>query len=134
MKGLDKGFTLIELMIVVAIVAILAAVALPSYRDYIRQANRGEARAELMRLSQEQEKWRANNTTYGTLTNVAGSDPYTITNYAITVPTNSGTAFTVIATATGDQLTDTNCKTLSIDQNGATTSTDSGNNASTGCW
>jgi len=133
MRKLNVGFTLIELMIVIAIIALLAAVALPSYRDYIRQANRGDAKAELMRLSQEQEKWRANNTTYGTLANLGGGA--TLANYALTVPTNTGTAFTITATATGDQLTgDTSCKTLSIDQNGTNTSTDNTNAVSTDCW
>ena len=133
MNRMNMGFTLIELMIVIAIIGILATVALPSYRDYMRQANRGDAKAELMRLSQDQEKWRANNTTYGTLANLGGGAA--LANYALTVPTNTGTAFTITATATGDQLTgDTNCKTLSIDQAGATTSTDNADAASTGCW
>ena len=133
MRRLNVGFTLIELMIVVAIVGILAVVALPSYRDYVLQANRGDAKAELMRLSQEQEKWRASNTTYGTLANLGGG--VTLANYALTVPENTGTAFTITATATGEQLTgDTDCKTFSIDEAGATTSTDSTDAASTGCW
>ena len=46
-----KGFTLVELMITVAIVAILAAIAIPSYNQYVLRANRAEAQGELMQLS-----------------------------------------------------------------------------------
>ena len=52
MKHPHKGFTLIEVMIVVAIVGILAAIALPSYNEYIRRGHRAEARAALLQGAQ----------------------------------------------------------------------------------
>lgn len=60
----QTGFTLIEIMIVVAIVAILAAVAYPSYTDSIRKGKRAEARAAVMNLLQQQERYQSQMNTY----------------------------------------------------------------------
>ena len=61
-----SGFTLIELMIVVVIIALLLALAYPSYVDYTRKARRGEAQQLLMNWAINQEIWRSNNTAYTT--------------------------------------------------------------------
>ena len=69
----NRGFTLIELMIVVAIIAIIAAVALPSYFDSIRKSRRSDAISEIARVQQAQERWRANNVANNaTLTGAGG--------------------------------------------------------------
>lgn len=98
-----KGFTLVELMIAVAVVAILVALAIPSYTQYIRKANRGEAQQLLMNWANNQEIWRANNTEYAT---VAQLPAPTHDRYNFTLTARSATAFTLTATATGDQLKD----------------------------
>jgi type IV pilus assembly protein PilE len=59
-----RGFTLIELMIVVAVIAILAAVAFPSYKSSVLKAKRAEGRAALMQLMQQQERYYSQNSTY----------------------------------------------------------------------
>ena len=54
------GFTLLELLIVAVVVAVLAAIALPSYQDYVIKARRSEAKEALIRLALDQELFRAN--------------------------------------------------------------------------
>ena len=115
-KASKKGFTLVELMIAVAIVAILVALALPSYSRYIRKANRGEAQQLLMNWANNQEIWRANHTEYADDTQlVPGHERYTFS-----LSNNSATTFTLTATAKDDQLKDTergqSCTPLTLDQ------------------
>ena len=66
----QRGFTLLELMIVVAIVAILAAIALPSYQEYVRAGRRGDAMNQVGSLQMALERWRAENPSYA---NCSGS-------------------------------------------------------------
>ena len=69
------GFTLIELMIVVTVIGILAAIAYPSYQDYIRRARRIEAQSVMMDIQLMQEKYRINHVSYGGLADCKRSDP-----------------------------------------------------------
>ena len=97
-----KGFTLVELMIVIAIVAILVALALPGYGRYIRKANRGEAQQLLLNWANNQEIWRANDTDYATILELPVP---THDKYTFTLPVQTATTFTLRATAsTTDQL------------------------------
>ena len=73
MKNRSRGFSLVELMIAVAIVGILAAVALPQYSSYSKRAKRGECRAALMQVMQQQERFFTQQNTYlAFATNTAG--------------------------------------------------------------
>lgn len=107
----DKGFTLIELMVAVAIVAILAAVAFPSYLDSIRAARRADAMDALLTLQSLQEKYRANNTTFGDLADIGGSAASSDGFYTLAVAGNTATAYTLTATAAAgtSQVHDTGC-------------------------
>ena len=123
-KTSKKGFTLVELMVVVAIVAILVALALPSYTRYVRKANRGEAQQLLVNWSNNQEIWRASHTTYASNANIAAP---THDKYDFSVANISATTFTITADPKGDQVKDkqltVDCDPLTLDQSNTKTPT-----------
>ena len=123
LKASKKGFTLVELMIVIAIVAILVALAIPSYAKYIRKSNRGEAQQLLMNWANNQEIWRANNTEYATIAQLPAPSSTKYDFDLVGAPT--ATTFILTATAKGDQLKDkegiTTCSPLTLDQSNAKT-------------
>lgn len=107
-----RGFTLIEVMIVVAIVAILSAIALPSYKEYIRRGHRAEARAALLQAAQWFERAATATGTYpltasfpNTLTTVP-SGRYSVAAASPPASATSGAAFTLTATPAGGQVGD----------------------------
>lgn len=111
------GFTIIELMIVLVIVAILLALAYPSYINYVRKAKRGEAQQLLLNWSINQEIWRSNNTAYNDTDALKPS--HDLYDFDVTA---DATTYTLTATAKGDQANDkakdgTTC-TLTLNQNG----------------
>ncbi|WP_018878762.1 type IV pilin protein [Thioalkalivibrio sp. ALE28] len=111
------GFTLIELMIVVAVVAILAAIAYPSYQNYILKSQRADAHDSLLRIQLEQERWRANNPAYtGELSDLGLTGESDDGHYQLAISDESGSGFTATATAPqgSRQLNDTGCTTITL--------------------
>jgi type IV pilus assembly protein PilE len=123
------GFTLIELMIVVAVVAILAMIALPLYAEQVRKGKRAEAMQALGDLQLRQESWRADHPTYGNTdgadaaaNNVFGSVA-NVTSYntalkyysvASLAANSSGTGYTLTATRKGEMATDPKCGNFTL--------------------
>lgn len=134
------GFTLIELMIVVAIVGILGAVAYPSYQEYAREARRTDAMGALLEMSSEQEKWYLANGTYSPTTSDVWDCGGTCVSpqnlYTVSVTSGDAAGFTVraVALAGGAQENDANCATFTLTHAGTKASLDKGGGASTNCW
>jgi type IV pilus assembly protein PilE len=128
LRTASRGFTLIEIMVVVAIVAIIATIALPSYQDSVRKSRRADAVLALQRIQIEQEKFRAECPSYATgfdtarvcITTAPGSYLLPLANtspdgyYNLSLTGSTATRFTATATATGSQAADTGCPTLTL--------------------
>jgi type IV pilus assembly protein PilE len=130
----QDGVTLIELMIVVAIIGALAVIAIPSYRDYVTRAQRAEATAGLLRLAANQERFYLQNNTYS-------ADPVALgftggrTETGLYAMAVVGNVLNFTATATPvagmRQATDVDCQSFTINSAGVRTS---GPNPVDECW
>lgn len=138
----QRGFTLIELMIVVAVVAILATIGYPSYREYVLRSNRAigqallaEAAARQERLYSDTNSFTADMTALGFAADPVVSDGglYQVDGAACTDGTLAS-CFTLTATAIGNQTEDTRCATMSLDSLGRRSAAASGGAASAECW
>ncbi|TAN65292.1 MAG: type IV pilin protein [Methylobacter sp.] len=118
MRTKIRGFTLIELMIAVAILGILASVAIPNYREHITKSKRAEAQGALVTFANAMEQWRLERGSYlgaaqggldfgppaifSTTVPISGGK----TNYTLTIKSATSTSYTLAATPTGSQASD----------------------------
>jgi type IV pilus assembly protein PilE len=123
------GFTLLELMIVVVIVGILAAIALPSYSSYLRRSARAEAQSFLTDAASRQQQFLVDRRAYAASIPSLNVTPPTdlAAKFTFTIATADGPppTFTLTGQAIGDQLKD-QCPTITLDN--------TGNRTPTGCW
>ena len=124
----NTGFTLIELMIVVAIIGIISAIAYPSYDGYMKKSRRSDAKVGLTAMADKQERFYLQNNTYTTnAANVGGTG--TDENwYVLSIDSAdvNGFALTATAVAAGPQAADTttssgDCTVMQLDSTGAKT-------------
>ena len=120
-RSATRGLTLIELVVVLAGLALLATLALPSWEEYLRRGRRSDAVAALAQLQQAQERWRAQHPAYAAslgaedlaLPSLSAAGFYDL-GTAVT-PDDATTAYRVSAVARGVQAADTTCRWLAIE-------------------
>ena len=140
----EKGFTLIEVMIVAAIVGILAGIAYPSYKAYIARASRAELRALMLDIAQKQERYYSSNNTYLAISaptataptgwiNFSGGTTMAARKYDVSVALSGGGTGYTITGAPSNGYSDTTCGTYTLTQTNARGN--SGNSRpSAECW
>ncbi|MET3105393.1 type IV pilus assembly protein PilE [Oxalobacteraceae bacterium GrIS 2.11] len=144
-KSIQSGFTLIELMVVLIILAIIVAVAIPAYTSNVLTSHRSDAKTGLLDLATREEKFFSINNSYGNLSDIYAGTATSVTSLATqsggtayynlsvtpTAPSSSAAAsYTASATPQGGQTADTACGTFTITNTGATSVSGTGTN----CW
>jgi type IV pilus assembly protein PilE len=137
----QAGVTLMELMAVIIILGILGVIAIPGYQRYVMRAHRGEAKAALLRLQTNQERFYLNNRTYGTVDDLVAQnllDAGALSergSYVITIAEANATTYSATATPVEggayDMREDEQCTSFSITAQGVRTAT--GSDAAN-CW
>ncbi|OOG64890.1 hypothetical protein B0E46_05725 [Rhodanobacter sp. B04] len=142
-RGRQCGFTMVELMIVVVIIAVLAAIAIPAYGRYAYRARRPDGQQLLLQIANAQERYYATNNQYGALTSMGYNNQaisekgyYSVQVNVVADPAgNSSAAFVATATPISSQAKDV-CGALSISNTGVKlpAASDAGFNANGNCW
>jgi len=138
----SAGFTLIESLVTVAIAGVLSGIAYPSLEGQVLRARRTDALVALMQAQLAQERFRANNASYGSLAEVGVRPTSPSGHYQLAVVSSDATGFQLLASAVAGQARDTRCRHLRLALADATLTYASGSDATTGngadanraCW
>jgi type IV pilus assembly protein PilE len=139
------GFTLVELMITVVVLAIIVGIAVPSYQQQVRKSRRADARNAILDLAGREERFLSISNSYSQTPTDVGYTvfPVTVNNgyYRLSVvapdPAQGGVSpsFSITATTFGVQVGDTDCASFSVNQLGQQTALNSGGALNTAtCW
>ena len=142
-RAKQTGMTLIELMIVVAIIGIIFAVALPNYQDSVQKTRRSDAVEALMKLAVKQENFYSQHGTYTTdIISTAGLNNESSTSkegyYILSAEAEEGrtiaSSYLLKAVAIGGQLGDENCASFTIDSKNRQSALTQSGTATAQCW
>jgi len=120
----SRGFTLVELMVAVAVLGVIVAVAYPAYIDFLERSRRAEAQEALQNVATLQEQFYTNNKGYsGSLSDLDVSTTTENAYYQLSLSTassidGSAQTYTISASAQGAQASDTDCAAIHLDSNG----------------
>lgn len=125
-----RGFTLIEMLITVAVTGVLAGIAYPAFGSHVMKARRADALVAMMQVQMAEERWRSNAAAYGTLTEIGASSTSPLRAYTLAVGDATAEGYRITAAAAGYQAGDTACRYLVQVVSGDRVDTRSGTDAS----
>lgn len=114
----ERGFSLLELMLVVALISLLVGVAYPSYQASVAKGRRVEAHSSLLKMQMEQEYYRMVHGSYASATGGKSNDvkARALRYFTLKIDKASATTYQLSATAKGEQVADIGCLTMTLDQ------------------
>jgi type IV pilus assembly protein PilE len=137
-----RGFTLVELTVVLAIVAMLASLAIPGYRSHVQRVRRVEARSALLGLAAAQERFHLQHLRYAAQSELGTAPPAGLGiapataegRYRLSIDAADTATFTASAAASGTQQEDLQCRVFTIDARGTRSATDAAGAPAHRCW
>lgn len=133
MKKYNQGLTIIELMVGLLVIAILSIIAVSLFRPYVLKGQRADGINAILTLQLAEERYRSNNTSYGSLAQIGGASSSPQGYYTLAISSTSATGFIITATAVGNQANDTDgstsCSPLTL-----TVSNNTVTRSPSACW